>query len=215
MYGIPLLLGETNVSTDILVSMHEGSLNYNIVHVKDHNIESTSPSLTGYVKEQVPSEGYFVLTDEAKNKIAENGSANSAYKPGFEITPLRAEAFKSALSKPTVEFDKAKFMKEHQLTDPKLQETTSDTLEQIKAATDLKRDTDALYFDLNKAFISDASLLDGLDLIDSFVQNIAQHVRPGSGQSKSDIESIITREMTDNLNIQNNAKERYINGRIF
>ncbi len=207
LYGVPVPAFEAGThKVDFLVSMHEGSLNYNIVHVKDHNNEATSPSLTGYVKEQVPSEGYFVLTDEAKNKISENGNANSAYKPGFGITPLRAEAFKSALSHPTVQFDKAKFLKESQLTEKDMKESTSDTLAQIKAATELKQDTDHLNFDLNASLISDANLVNGLDtLIDSFVQNIAQHVKPGDGKKEPEIRAILTREVNENLEIKNNA----------
>ena len=206
LYGVPVPTTESDAhSVDFLISMHEGSLNYNIVHAKSYDGEVTSPSLAGYVKDQVPSEGYFVLTDDLKNNISENGSANSAYKPDFGITPLRAEAFKSALSNPTVQFDKAKFLKENQLTDPKLQDTTSSTLEQIKTVTKLKQDTDHLHFDLNKALISDTSLLEDLDgLIDSFVQNIEQYTRPDYEKTLKYIKGILIREIDENLQIKDN-----------
>ena len=181
--------------TDILVNLHDSKqASYHIV--LDSNV------LSDFSRNNTPQSGYYLLTDELKNKINAN-----TQKSDYAIAPLRQEMLQESFKNPGVEFDHVKFLKENQLTREKINKNAVETLTQVNQATEMKQDTYKFATDLFKGFVTDQSVITTVNTIFSdFITTMTEIANPSIVFDAEEFQRELRKFSTEH-NLTNNIYE--------
>ncbi len=155
---------------DVLVSLHDNK-------PASYHILFENSALLDFSRQNTPQAGYYLLTDELKNKI--NASTQ---KSDYAVSPLRKEMLQESFKQPGVNFDHVKFLKENQVTKEKINQNAIETLDQVNQATKMKQDTYKFATNLFKTFIKDQSQIANVNSIfDDFITKMTDIANPKTG----------------------------------